>query len=239
LATGSIDLILTDPPFATTAAEWDVPQDWAPYASEFRRVLKPSGTLVMFGVVRSLTVADRKLSAGFDLRHDLIWVKATATGALRVSPKSSEKAPAHSHENIWVWAPKGTPPGSLTFNEKAVRRSAQKWPGSKHRAGGKLPEMWGGGDAPDREVTRLAKAPCKCATDVFFEDNVRDGALYVQKPFDLMRYLTVLYSNPGEVVLDPFAGTGVTLRAAWVTARRSIGYEANLTTYRTLEKGLK
>lgn len=54
-----------------------------------------------------------------------------------------------------------------------------------------------------------------------------------QKPFDLLRRLIRVSSNPGALVLDPFAGSGSTLIAAIQEGRRYIGFERDETTYRT------
>ena len=66
----------------------------------------------------------------------------------------------------------------------------------------------------------------KLPTDVIFIPPERLGVFSAAKPLELTRRLVILLSNPGDVVLDPYAGSGTTLKAAFALGRRSLGIEA-------------
>ena len=93
----SVDLILTDPPYGTTACKWDsvIPLDkmWL----QLNRVIKPNGAIVIFGSqpFTSILVASN-LSM---FKYELIWDKKTGLGFL-----DSKFRPLKSHENILVFS---------------------------------------------------------------------------------------------------------------------------------------
>lgn len=116
IPTGSVDLIIDDPPYGTTNATWDNEPDWAGVADMYHRVLSDTGTLVIFGKQPSLIpVYNVFTDHGFDFRFELIWKKQN-------NPWVSDQAPIPIHENIFVFAKSGTKASSLTFNTDAIKR---------------------------------------------------------------------------------------------------------------------
>lgn len=65
----------------------------------------------------------------------------------------------------------------------------------------------------------------RCLTTVFKANIQRTGQHPTQKPIDLIEKLIKAYSNPGDIVLDPFIGSGTTAVAAIKTGHHYIGYE--------------
>ena len=93
---GSIDLILTDPPYGTTQCKWDSVIDLGLMWEQLKRIIKPNGAIVIL----SQTPFDKIL--GYSnipmLKYELIWEKTHATGHL-----NAKKIPMKAHENILVF----------------------------------------------------------------------------------------------------------------------------------------
>jgi len=77
------------------------------------------------------------------------------------------------------------------------------------------PLRWNGGGRPARWDSPAAR----------FDEGGQQHP--TQKPLALMRALVADFSEPGEIVLDPFAGVGTTLVAAKLLGRRALGWEVN------------
>jgi site-specific DNA-methyltransferase (adenine-specific) len=93
---GSVDMILTDPPYGTTDLEWDAAPDLARMFAEFNRVAKPNGAIVVMAQQPFATdciAANRKR-----FRYEWIWEKTAALGFL-----DANKKPLRAHENILVF----------------------------------------------------------------------------------------------------------------------------------------
>ena len=74
--------------------------------------------------------------------------------------------------------------------------------------------------------------------DVVFSLPNRTGQLYAAKPIDLVRYLILLLTRPGDLILEPYAGSGTTLLAAYRLGRRSLGLEASPKSWAILQRNL-
>lgn len=113
---GSVDLLIDDPPYGTTQAQWDKEPEWARVADMYRRVLADDGTLVIFGKQPSLIpIYNVFTNHGFDFRFEMIWKKQN-------NPWVSSQAPIPLHENIFVFCKSGTKAGDLTFNTEKIKR---------------------------------------------------------------------------------------------------------------------
>jgi len=113
---GEVDLLIDDPPYGTTQAQWDKEPDWADIADEYHRVMADDATLVIFGKQPSLfPVYNVFTDHGFDFRFEMIWKKHT-------NPWVSDSAPIPIHENIFVFCKSGTKAGDLTFNTENIKR---------------------------------------------------------------------------------------------------------------------
>lgn len=114
LDAGSVDLIIDDPPYGTTKADWDAEPDWAELAEQYDRVMADDATLVVFGKQPSLIPVYNAFTNGpFDFRFEMIWKK-------RNNPWVSDHQPIPIHENLFVFAKSSTKVGDLTFDTDAV-----------------------------------------------------------------------------------------------------------------------
>jgi site-specific DNA-methyltransferase (adenine-specific) len=206
---GSIDMVLTDPPYGTTACKWDSIIPLEPMWEHLKRVIKPNGAIVMTAsqpFTTTLIASNMKM-----FRYEWIWQKDNHTNFLNI-----KKQPAKRHENVCVWYKK-----QPTYNP-------QMWIGKEnHSKGNKR-------NASRREYLG---ASFECSTDIkggmkypisIYKCNGegRGKAVHpTQKPVALMEYLIKTYTNEGETVLDFTMGSGTTGVACKNLNRSFIGIE--------------
>jgi site-specific DNA-methyltransferase (adenine-specific) len=225
LAAGSIDLIFADPPYflsnngttcrsgrrvSVNKGHWDTSrgvhadhefnQRWL---TECQRVLKPSGTLWVSGtqhVIFSLGFAMQQL--GFHFLNTITWYKPNA------SPNLACRTFTHSTE-ILIWATPERGPRLLhTFHYHEMRAQA---------GGRQMRDLW---PIPDGEGCHLV---WNIPTPPKREKS--EGQHPTQKPLELLDRIIISASSPGDVVLDPFAGSATTGVAALRRGRRFLGVE--------------
>lgn len=222
---GSVDLVLTDPPYGITKCVWDKVVDFELMWQEIRRISKQNAALVFFSAqpfTTDLINSNRKM-----FRYEIIWEKAQKTGFY-----NAHKAPLRCHENILVFYQR--PP---TYNPQ------------KHHSG-KLREIGHSRRNSDFKKTNgnfVGKVSAEAAENwEYIDDGTRfpadvvkfsnwNGALFgntqkatkhpTQKPVDLLEYLVRTYTNEGDTVLDCFMGSGSTGVACANTGRKFIGIE--------------
>lgn len=205
---GSVDLILTDPPYGTTQCKWDtvIPLDimW----EEVNRVIKPNGAILLM----AQTPFDKVLGVSNlgMLKYEWIWEKTTATGHL-----NAKKCPMKSHENI------------LVFYKKLPTYNPQKTYGHKRKTSkadrAKLNGECYGKQAGVTVYDSTDRYPR--SVQVFSTDKQKVKLHPTQKPVALLEYLIKTYSNEYETVLDFTMGSGTTGVACVNTNRNFIGIE--------------
>lgn len=230
---GSVDLVLFDPPYSTTRFDWDnvIPFDllW----QELRRVLTPTGTVVMTAAQPFTSLA---VSSAFDLfRYSMVWKKSRATGHLR-----SKHRVMTEHEDVLVFSKGVAIPASrtkrrMTFNPQGlvelekprIARNGRSvgYDGSDGRAVASTGfQEFNGGRVYYSQPTREQKFENYPTTLLEFESE-RGTGHPTQKPVPLFEYLVRTFSNPGDVVCDPTMGSGTTGVAAVKAGRSFIGAE--------------
>jgi site-specific DNA-methyltransferase (adenine-specific) len=196
----SVDLILCDLPYGTTKNTWDSVLDLEKLWTEYNRIIKDNGTIVLFAQTpfdKVLGVSNIKM-----LKYEWIWQKDRPTGHL-----NAKKAPMKAHENILVfyrghtYYPQTTDgkPYKTVFKTGSSNYGAQR-PVMTNNPGFRYP------------VTIL-KAKSE------------RGLHPTQKPVGLCKFLIKTYTREGDLVLDNCMGSGTTGVAAIQTKRRFIGIE--------------
>lgn len=200
----SVDLIVTDPPYGTTACKWDkiVPFDklWA----EYDRILKKGGACVVFGSEPFSTLL--RMSNLENFKHDWIWEKEQGANFMNVKFQ-----PYKVHEIISV------------FNCDKLHYHPQMGKGKPYLSGaGTSGDITGNVKKiqTKNSGTRYPRSVLR-----FNTDKARGSLHPTQKPVGLLEYLIQTYSNPADTVLDPFMGSGTTAVAAIRTGRNYIGFE--------------
>ncbi len=204
----SVDLVLTDPPYGTTACKWDSVIPLEPMWKELKRIIKPNGAIVLFcsEPFTSLLICSNLKS--FKYRMD--WNKKIPSGM-----SYARFRPMQQTEDIAVFTSKGEP---TKYNPQNVLRDKPiKSGGTKHSESAPIAV---------KDVNFKKTYDYKNPVTLLEFDKVRRGSVHpTQKPVPLMEYLIKTYSNEGDVVLDFCAGSGTTGVACVNTARNFIGIE--------------
>lgn len=186
----SIDMILCDLPCGTTQNKWDSIIDLDLLFTEYMRIIKPHGAIVLTS--SGLFTAKLMLHAPEIYKYKIIWVKSKATNFL-----NAKKQPLRKYEDICVFY-KAQP----TYNPQMSE-------GEAYDKGVRKDQLTGsyGAFSPKHVKSDGSRYP----TDiVYFKTAESEGAVYhpTQKPVDLGRYLIRTYTNPGDIVLDNACGSG-------------------------------
>lgn len=204
---GSVDMVLTDPPYGTTACKWDSIIPLEPMWARLKRIIKPNGAIVM----TAQTPFDKVLGVSnlSMLKYEWVWEKNAATGHL-----NAKKAPMKAHENILVfYRSQPTYNPQKTTGHKPVNSYTKR--NGDGECYGKTIEVSGGGNT-DRYPRSI---------QVFGSDKQKIRLHPTQKPVALMEYLIKTYTNEGETVLDFTMGSGTTGVACVNLNRNFIGIE--------------
>jgi len=204
----SIDAIICDLPYGTTACKWDsiLPLDnlW----NEYKRVLKPNGVILLTASQPFTTVL-----IGNDLKmfkYNLVWDKVAVT-----NPMLAKKQPMRCHEDILVFYDK-----QPTYNPQM--RVGVKWSraGKKQHTTDTLGQSTLFNNGSDESEMKYPKSII-----TFSNADKTKNEHPTQKPIDLMEWLIKTYTNEGDMVLDNTMGSGTTNLACIKLNRKSIGIE--------------
>ena len=203
----SVDAVICDPPYQTTACEWDRALPVAKLWEQYDRIVKPKGNVILFGA--GLFAYKLALSNEKKFRYELIWKKSKCG-----SPFTAKYMPMKKHENI------------LVFGESASYYEPQMEEGTPYHRNwtpNKVNNMKYGisGVSTDNKGTRHP------TTILDFPQKWRrqDQLHPTQKPVELMEWLVKSYCPEGGVVLDNCMGSGSTGVACVNTGRKFIGIE--------------
>jgi len=215
----SVDMVCVDPPYGTTGIEWDKVLDFVEMWKELERIVKPKGNIIIFGSqpFTSLVVAS-KISW---FRHELIWNKNKCG-----SPGLAKFRPQKIHENIMIFSKEsgGTYNPIMEEGEAYKREAKDKVKGygtgkNSHGYGfsnnGK-PFLGG-----ENHGTRYPKSILHASRNFSAQQTVHA----TQKPTNVLNWLIMTYSNPGDTVMDFTMGSGSCGVSAKLTGRNFIGIE--------------
>jgi len=199
---GSVDLVLTDPPYGITSNEWDIEIAASQLLSHFSLVV----------MTASQPFAARMIVADIErFRHEWIWIKNRGSNFA-----NTVREPMKEHEAILVFADRG-----WTYNKQMQERSGSGASRAQYefnfRSKSENYREFEGREGQSLPAQRVPSSWQKFNTEV--------GLHPTQKPVALFEYLTLTYSNEGDTVLDPFMGSGTTIFAAKKLGRKGIGIE--------------
>jgi len=214
LADGSVDMILADPPYGTTACKWDSVIPLEPMWEQLKRVIKPNGAIVMTASQPFTTTLIASNMAMF--KYCWVWEKSKATGHL-----NAKRRPLVKHEDIVVFytnQPTYNPQGLIKKDKPTVSKGNRGNKGS-----GSSGECYGLADKDAIQAhTNYPLSITKHKVDMKAKFHP------TQKPVALMEYLIKTYTDEGETVLDFAMGSGTTGVACANLGRDFIGIEMDL-----------
>ena len=203
----SVDMILTDLPYGTTRNEWDRPLPLDKLWTEFERIIKDRGAIVLF----AQTPFDKILGASNPklLKYEWIWVKRQGSGHL-----NAKKMPLKRHENL------------LVFYKKLPKYNPQMTEGKAYTIkSGRASANYG-----EQKTVVTENSGMRYPTSVL-EFNSDKGLHPTQKPVALCEYLIRTYTDEGDTVFDCCMGSGTTGVACRRLNREFIGIEKNAKMY--------
>jgi site-specific DNA-methyltransferase (adenine-specific) len=212
---GSIDMILCDLPYGTTACKWDIVIPFIQLWCEYGRVIKDNGAIVLFASQPFTT--DLINSARDIFRYSLVWEKSHGSFA------TAKKMPMKRHEDILIFCK-----GKEKYNPQMEVRDKVR---DRRNEG----YMKSGKGNSNNSATN-PNIPFKYADDynpslsypksVLKFSNPSDKRLHpTQKPTDLFEFIIKSYTDENDLVLDNCAGSGTTAIACLNTNRQFIVME--------------
>jgi site-specific DNA-methyltransferase (adenine-specific) len=208
----SIDMILCDLPYGTTACRWDTIIPFEPLWEQYKRIIKDNGAIVLTAsqpFTSALVMSNIKM-----FKYDLIWDKKLATGFL-----NANRMQLRSHEEILVFY-KNQP----TYNPQKVIGKINH---SRGKNKCKTNNLYGYHKLADDNFTEL-KHP-KSVLE-FQKEHPSKTIHPTQKPVALFEYLIKTYTNEGDLVLDNCAGSFTTaiasenLKRNWICIEKEAEY---------------
>ena len=210
LPAGSVDMVLTDPPYGTTACKWDSVIPFEPMWSGVKHCTKRNAAIVM---TASQPFTSALVMSNID-DFAFCWVWDKCFGGNFVQAK---RQPIKDHEDIVVFCKSGKQP---LYYPQMIKRDKPIRSGGNEQAEGKAIRM----KPKDYNLnkTYAMKFP---TSQIRFSCREGRGLHPTQKPVELMEYLIKTYSNEGDTVLDFTMGSGTTGVACKRLRRNFIGIE--------------
>lgn len=220
--TGSVDMVLADPPYGTTACKWDSIIPLVPMWSQIKRVIKPNGAIVMTAsqpFTTTLIYSNMEM-----LKYVLVWKKSKVCHFAQAPYRFLTE-----HEDIVVFSFGGTSKNArarMTYNPQGLQDCNIICRGKGHS------------DHRPSKVKQKDYLQTKTGYPKSIIE-IKSASAKVhptQKPVALMEYLIKTYTNEGETVLDFAMGSGTTGVACKNLNRNFIGIELDEKYYEIAKK---
>jgi site-specific DNA-methyltransferase (adenine-specific) len=211
----SVDMVCVDPPYGTTTIDWDETLNFEMMWKELERICKPKSNIVIFGSQPFTSLVICSKIKWF--RHELIWNKNKCG-----SPGLSKYRPQKVHENIMVFSKESGGTYNPIMEDGDPYHRESKDPNgygkgiNSHGYGFKEKFMGG-----TNTGTRYPKSILHASRNFSAQQTVHP----TQKPTNVLNWLIMTYSNPGDTVLDFTMGAGACGVSAKLTGRNFIGVE--------------
>lgn len=208
----SVDMILCDIPYGTTACKWDTVIPFEPMWEQLKRITKNNGAIVLFGsqpFASALVMSNLKM-----FKYEWVW--ETHKGK---NPMLAKIQPMKKHENILVFGE-----GRINYMPQMTEGKPYKKRGTHNK--NKSHNIYASGKPIGYAKDFDSSKRCPVSTLFFPNHNQKENSFHpTQKPVALMEYLIKTYTNESETVLDFCIGSGTTAIACINTWRNYIGIE--------------
>lgn len=214
---GSVDMILCDLPYGTTACKWDVIIPFESLWKEYERIIKDNGAIIL---TASQPFTTMLIMSNMELfKYTMVWVKDRPSDFGNANIK-----PMYYHEDVCVFY-KSTPP----YNKQFIKRSGSgsqrmKYPVNIGVQEGHQNEHGYGTKPMKKKYKEDGLKICGTVITIPIERRV-SGQHPTQKPVALFEHLIKTYTNENELILDNCIGSGTTAVACINTNRNFIGIE--------------
>lgn len=213
---GAVSLVFSDLPSGETDAPTDKAPDLGAFWPEVWRVLKPEGAAVLMAhsIRFAISVISSQSSA---FRYDLIWRKSAATGFL-----NAKHRPLRNHEFLLAFWRDG---GGRTYNAQMTEGHSPQDHSTRNPSSSvnyaKVSVVGRGAryGATDRHPLSVL--------DFKVVGRGPERAHHQQKPRDLLRWVVRTYTNPGDLIVDPYAGSGSAGVVSLEEGRRFVGFDTD------------
>lgn len=220
IADKSVNLILCDLPYGTTACKWDSILPFDKLWMEYKRIITDNGAIVLTAsqpFTSALVMSNPKM-----FKYEWIWKKTRYSGNLNAT-----RMPLKAHENILVFAKGKAPyypikteaPEHLIDKRKNVNPSIVKDGGAYNGSKGFI------------NIRKKDDGTRYPITVQEFKNPNNNSLHPTQKPLELMKYLIKTYSNEEDVVMDNCMGSNTTGLACKELNRQYIGIEKDKNYY--------
>jgi site-specific DNA-methyltransferase (adenine-specific) len=208
----SVDMILADLPYGTTACKWDTIIPFEPLWEQYKRIIKDNGAIVL---TASQPFTSALVMSNLDMfKYPIYWIKDKPSNFFM-----GKKQPLRYVEECLVFAK-----GTLNYNPQMQLREEKDKRKNKITSSLLKNENIGINEKTDKYQDRLKSG----MNDFIYPRNYQkfnnrtDGLHPTQKPVALFEYLIKTYTNEGDIVLDNVAGSGTTGVACKNTNRNYI-----------------
>ena len=220
----SIDAIICDLPYGTTACSWDTILPFDDLWAQYNRVVSDNGCIVLFGSQPFTTHLIMSNIRNF--REEIIWLKNKSGSGMQCNQKHIKV-----HEAIIVFSNSGT----YTYNPQKwdvsddkflTHRKTMSEYGDTNTIYGNMKRNRKPDDGTRFPISVISyKVPITAANSKTYSANIDVRVHQTQKPLELLEYLVRTYTNENETVLDNCMGSGSTGVACKILNRNFIGIE--------------
>ena len=210
----SIDAIICDLPYGTTANKWDSVLDLNKLWAEYERIITDNGAIILTATQPFTT---QLISSNLKLfKYEIIWVKSRPNGHLEAKNK-----PMRKHENILIFSKGASANGCknrITYNPQGLVKV--------ERYNRNSTDTDNYGSRKSRPVGLVTKQEYTNYPTTIWEFGSEGKTIHpTQKPLALLEMLVKSYTDEGDMVLDNTMGSGTTILAAIKNNRIGIGIE--------------
>lgn len=221
----SVDMILADLPYGTTASKWDSIIDFEKLWVEYERIISDNGAIVL---TASGSFTHKVISSNEKLfKYKWIWIKSRPGNFVNANNR-----PMTKYEEILVFSKGNTANGSknkMKYNPQGlieVNKTAKASPKRFGTMAGKRPS----------HQKRFKQKYTNYPVDILEYNSLGSYSHPTQKPVPLFEYLIKTYTDEGETVLDNVIGSGTTAIACINTGRNFIGFELDERYYKAAQE---
>jgi site-specific DNA-methyltransferase (adenine-specific) len=216
---GSVDLILADLPYGTTACSWDSVIPLEPLWAHYKRIIKPRGAIVLTASQPFTTTLIASNMAWF--KYCWVWEKTMPTDHINAKNK-----PLKMHEDVCVFSSGTTAnksPNRMPYYPQGLEYAPYVHKRNCTFEGKRLDSIVG--SRPSRTTERVVEFKNYPKSVIEFGNSNHARYHPTEKPIGLIEYLIRTYTNEGETVMDNTMGSGTTGVACVNTSRHFIGIE--------------